>query len=68
MDIDRWIESAKQSVLGLDDKRMEFASSRGLDSMMRDRVMSGLTRYRNDNGARLMRVVLDALVKKVAQG
>ncbi|MFO0563970.1 MAG: hypothetical protein U0269_38450 [Polyangiales bacterium] len=54
--------------LGLDDKLMELASSRGLDSAMRDRVISGLTRYLNDNGARLMRVALDALVKKVAQG
>lgn len=54
--------------LGLDDKIMELASSRGLDSALRDRVLAGLTRYLQDNGGRLMRVALDALVKKVAQG
>ncbi len=53
---------------GLDDKIIELASSHGLDSALRDRVISGLTRYLQDNGGRLMRVALDALVKKVSQG
>ncbi|MBL8680359.1 MAG: hypothetical protein JNK05_14375 [Myxococcales bacterium] len=53
--------------LGIDDKIMQLASSHGLDTAMRDRVISGFTRYLQDNGSRLMSVALDALLQKLTQ-
>ncbi|MEZ4409843.1 MAG: hypothetical protein R3A52_25725 [Polyangiales bacterium] len=49
--------------LGLDQQLLGFVRQSGVDTAMRDTVIRGLTRYLEQNGARLMEVAQAAVAK-----
>ncbi len=53
--------------LGLDQQIMGYVREAGLDAAMRERVIRGITRYLEENGAHLMDVAVQAVVAKLTR-
>ena len=50
---------------GLDKKLLSLLESSGVGDSLRGSVIQGITRYLEENGARLMKVAVDAVVGKL---
>jgi hypothetical protein len=52
--------------LGIADQAKSLIEQYGVDTALRDSIVKGLTRYLEENGARLMKVAVDAAVTKLS--